>query len=129
MAGVSPDRPRMLQQRHGQYPRGQEPSSLTKLELKATNPLSCVAQCGSSHGVCCAAGVLRHTVTPVPARSHLHDSLVLGHVPSVRFLFFHLKDPDLPLEGSASPLPGYVLFLKQLLLSLYLEVSGADFQQ
>lgn len=79
--------------------------------------------------MCCAAGVLRHMVTPAPARSHLHASLVLGHLPSGELLFFHLKDPDLPFEGSALPLPGYVLFLKQLLLSLYLEVSGADFQQ
>lgn len=69
--------------------------------------------------------VLQHMATPAPARPHLHASLVLGHVPYDELQIFHLKHPDLPLEGSASPLPGYVLFLKQLLLSLYLEVSGA----
>lgn len=63
-------------------------------------------------------------VTPVPARPHLHTSLVLGHEPSGELQFFHLKHPDSSHEGSASPLPGYVLFLKQLLLNLYLEVSG-----
>lgn len=115
----------MLQKRHGQYPCGQESSILTKVQLKTTDPLSCVAQRDPSHGVCCAAGVLKHTVTSVPACPHLHTSLVLGHVPSGELQFFHLEHPDSPLEGSASPLPGYVLFLKQLLLSLYLEASGA----